>query len=284
LFHSVSAFCTAGFGLFADSFMSEYNNPGVNIVLAIMSIAGAIGFFVMKDVYSYLRLAIRKDNSRRLTVHSKLALTLSIMLMLFGSILILIFEKESNLPAGDRIMTSIFQSISASTTTGFNTVDIGALASTSLFIMIILMFIGASPGGTGGGIKTTTFGAIILFIYALLRGKEEAHIFGRQISRETIDKALAIGVIAVSLVTLDMAVLISTERATFLNILFEVISAIGTVGLSTGITSSLTTVGKLVIIITMLIGRVGILAVGFSLFGRPEPDHFRWAEEELYIG
>lgn len=285
IFHSVSAFCTAGFGLFHDSFSSYQGSVVINIIISIVCIAGGIGFFVLYDIHILSGRIIRRMRPRRLSTHSKLASTLSITLMLIGVGVIFISEgKLLSPPLGYRLLSSAFQSISASTTTGFNTIDIGAMSSTSLFTVMVLMFIGASSGGTGGGIKTTTFGLMLLFLSALLRGREDINVFKRRISPETVNKAFAIGLMAILLVILDTLILTATEKASFLKILFEVVSALGTVGLSTGITSSLSILGKVIISITMLIGRVGPLAIGFSLFGKPKPLVCRYAEGEVFVG
>lgn len=151
IFHSVSAFCTAGFGLFSDSFISYQGSIVINLIISIVCIAGGIGFFVLSDIHTLFSKTINRVRPRRLSVHSKLALVLSIALMVIGTAVIFISETAlSSSSSGHRLLNSVFQSISASTTTGFNTVDIGAMSATSLFAIIFLMFIGASPGGTGG--------------------------------------------------------------------------------------------------------------------------------------
>lgn len=285
IFHSISAFCTAGVGLFSDSFVSYQDSVVINTIIPCLCFAGGIGFFVLYDIHAFLGKTIKHLQPRRLSIHSKLALILSIVLMVVGTGIIFASESGfSSLPLGHRLLRSAFQSITASTTTGFNTIDIGAMSSTSLFTMIVLMFIGASPGGTGGGIKTTTFGLMLLILSAQLRRREDVNLFDRRISYETINKAFAIGVMAILLVILDTVILTFTEKASFLEILFEVVSAFGTVGLSTGITPNLSTVGKIIIIITMLTGRLGPLTIGFSLFGKPKRVDFRFAEGEVFAG
>ncbi len=285
VFHSVSAFATAGFGLFPDSFMSYQSSILINIAISITCIAGAIGFFVLYDIDSLFRNTIKKIYPRRLSTHTKLALLVSAILIVIGSAVIFISESTSSQSSfGQRALTSAFQAISAATTTGFNSVDTGAMTSTSLFLIIILMFIGSSPGGTGGGIKTTTFGVMIASALALSKGKQDINLFKRRVSYETVNKALAISMFAILVVITGTLILTATEAASFIKILFEVVSAFGTVGLSAGITPALSVVGKIVITVIMLIGRVGPLAIGFALFGRAKPAAFKYATGNVFVG
>jgi len=158
------------------------------------------------------------------------------------------------------------------------------MTEASLFALIILMFVGTGPGGTGGGIKTTTLGVVLAAVVALLNGGQDAVAFRRRLPQDTVSRALTIGLVSTMWVTVATLILTSTERASFLKILFEVTSALGTVGLSMGITSGLTTVGKVIISITMLAGRLGPLAVGFALVGRPRRRLFRYSEAKVYVG
>ena len=163
IFHSVSAFCTAGFSLFPNSLMSYQTNLLVNLTINIISIIGGLGFFVLVDLYNYLYKKYKKTIPRRLTLHTRLTLTVTLIVILTGSIVILLSEKWSaGMSLNDKILEATFQSISASTTDGYNSVDIGLMSSTSLTMLMILMFIGASPGSTGGGMKTTTLGTLII--------------------------------------------------------------------------------------------------------------------------
>jgi trk system potassium uptake protein TrkH len=283
-FHAVSAFCTAGFGLFADSFSSYRDSPLVNVTIALVTIAGGIGFFVLADLSEYIRRLARRPR-HRLSVHTKLALGFSAILMAGGTAAVLLTERwPAGLSLWQRFLAASFQAISASSTTGFNTIDIGKMAQASLFTLIVLMFIGSSPGGTGGGIKTTTLGVVLASALALLRGGQDTVIFKRRVALDTVYRAMTIGMAWTFLVAGATLLLTVTEKASFLQIVFEVTSAIGTVGLSMGITAGLTTLGKVVISIMMLLGRLGPLAVGFALVGRPRRRLFRYVEEPVFVG
>lgn len=286
VFHAVSAFCTAGFSIFSDSFIGYRDVPLVNVTIAALTIPAALGFFVLRDVLKYLVAASHGVRPRRVSLHTKLALTVSAVLLLFGMATILVAEADAfaELSVWQKAAAASFQALSAATTTGFNSVDIGAMTGTSLFAIVILMFVGASPGGTAGGIKTTTFGTVVCTVAALLRGSEDAVAFGRRIPEDTVHRALTVGLLATVLITVDTLVLSATEKAPFLEVLFEVVSALGTVGLSAGMTASLSTPGKLILSATMFIGRLGPLAIGFALLARPSPPRFRYAEEKIFIG
>lgn len=284
IFHSVSAFCTAGFSLFPD-LVPYQGSVVVNLVIDLLSILGGIGFYVLYDIYALSKKTIKRERPRQLSAHSKLAMLVTIIVLFIGAGVILISEKwPPSTILGHRLLASSFQAISASTTDGFNTIDIGTLGYTSLFILIVLMFIGSSPGGTGGGIKTTTLGIMLLSIWSLYRGKSDVNIFKRRIPDETIHRSFAIFLSFVLMLTIDMFVLTTTENASFLQILFETTSALGNTGLSMGITPDLGIVGKIFLIITMFIGRIGPLAIGFSLFGAPKTEPFKYTEGEVLVG
>ncbi len=286
IFHSISAFCTAGFSLYKDSFILYANDIGVNIILAIVTIAGGIGFFVLYDLFMFFKNIIKQKHSVRLSEHSKLVLIVSIILMTACTILLLFIEDliNSKFLSIDRILTASFQAISSSTTTGFNSVDIGLMQPLSLFVIIILMFIGASPGGTGGGIKTSTVGIIISFIKKVLSNRNEVSIFKRSVDEITVSKSITIAALGIFYLIFVSLTLSITEHHSLLQIIFEATSALGTVGLSTGITSKLSTTGKLLIIMTMLIGRVGPLAVGYSLIGNIITKKYSYPNGEFLIG
>jgi len=205
-------------------------------------------------------------------------------------VVVFLLEREHQiapLPLKERILTSLFQSITARTA-GFNTLDIGLLQVATLFILIILMFVGASPGSCGGGIKTTSLAVLVAILNGRIRGHQSAHLFRRTIPEETVTKALSIFILAVITLTIGLICLLITQpdppRESFLTYLFEAVSAFGTVGLSMGITPLLTVFGKLVIILIMLLGRVGLLTIAYVVTSRRAGAPFRYAEEKVMIG
>ena len=286
IFHSVSAFCTAGFSLFPDNLSAYRDSIVINVIIGILCIVGSVGFFVIYDVYHMMSRKKREDEPpKRLLIHTKLVLIMLPILIITGALLICLSEWNTPLPSfKDRFLTSTFQAISASTTTGFNTLDTGTVKTLGLATMVMLMYIGASPGGTGGGVKTTTFGLLISSIISVISMKDELILFNRRISPRTKDKAFAICTIAVLLIALDVLILSVTEKASFMEIVFEVVSAFGTVGLSTGVTPTLSVTGKIVLVITMLIGRVGPLAIGFSIRGKCKLVPIKYPEGGILIG
>ncbi|HHT9152752.1 MAG TPA: TrkH family potassium uptake protein [Candidatus Hypogeohydataceae bacterium YC40] len=284
IFHSVSGFCTAGFGLFPDSLESYRGSIIVNVTIFFLTILGGIGFFVLYDLYAKFKKFIKHEYPRELSVHTKLAIIVTAIILSIGFLVIFFSEKWSpEISLKDRILASFFQTINASTTTGFDTIDIAGMGSTALFMLILLMFIGASPGSTGGGIKTTTLGVIFASTLANLK-KTYVNLFRKRIPDDTIHTAFAIFYLFSLVVVIDTLILTFTEDASFLQILFETVSALGNVGLSMGITSHLTVIGKILLTITMFIGRVGPLIVGLFLFGRPKHKGFEYVEAKIFVG
>ncbi len=286
IFHSVSAFCTAGFSLFPNNLCAYRDSVVVNATLGILCIGGSIGFIVIYDIYYAIFGKPKQDEPpKRLLAHTKLVLIMLPTLLIIGFLLIYISEWSTPMPSlKDRFLTSAFQAISASTTTGFNTLDTGTMKTMGLTAMVLLMYIGASPGGTGGGVKTTTFGLMISSIVSVVSMHDELIMFGRHISSRTRDKAFVICVIAVLLIMLDVLILSVTENASFLEIVFETVSAFGTVGLSAGITPSLSMTGKIILSATMLIGRVGPLAIGYSIRGKCRLVPIKYPEGVMLVG
>jgi trk system potassium uptake protein TrkH len=284
VFHSVSAFCTAGFGLFPDSLMRYRESTLMNATIVILSLAGGIGFFVLKDLTALIVNRFNGHRRFRLTVHTKLVLIVTTIVISIGTVVILFSEHW---PAGmdvcNKVMASVFQAISASTTDGFNTIDIGKMAAASLTIIMLLMYVGASPGSTGGGIKTTTFGLLFILLWARLR-KKENNFLGREISERCIYDAIVVALCFMLVMVADTVILSITEKTSYLQNLFEIFSALGNTGLSTGITSALSSVGKATLIVTMFIGRVGILSIALAVFSGRREVFFRYPKEDVFVG
>lgn len=280
LFHSVSAFNNAGFDLFGDfrSLIPYAGDPVVVLSITTLIILGGIGFSVVMNV------AGRRE--KRLSLHSRLALTVTALLIGGGFFFFLLLEWSNvlrPLPLSGKLLAAYFQSVTPRTA-GYNTVDIAGLRSATQFLLIILMFIGASPGSTGGGIKTTTFGLLLVAAWSLARGREDPEVMRRRVLPEQVYKALAVTLLAMGLVTTVTLVLSITEKADFLSILFETVSAFGTVGLSMGLTPHLTSLGRILIILTMFSGRLGPLTLVFALAQRRRKTFVRYPEEKILIG
>ncbi len=285
VFHSVSGFCTAGFSLYADSFMRWGNSTFFNIVTNIIWLGGTVGFFVLYDMYMRIKKSVKGEHPRHLLAHTKFVLSMTLILGVVGSFIIFIAEKwPETLSLKDKLFFSVFQAMTASTTTGFNTLDIGSMNVFSLLVIILLMSVGGSPGSTAGGIKTTTFGLIILFLVTFFKGEEDVQLFRHRVSYKIINRAFAITAVALLWLMLVSALLTFTEKASFVQILFEVASALGTTGLSTGITASLSLTGKVLISLTMLVGRLGPVVIGYSLVGKMKPTVYRSAKAEILVG
>ena len=284
-FHSVSAFCTAGFSLFPDS-MKAYNEFfSINLIISLLALGGGIGFFCLYEFFVLLPEKRFMKQAIRLSTHTKIVLSSTALLILSGAGVIWIAEagtQDSTILLRP-FMTSIFQAVSASTTTGFNTIEIGNMHTSSLWIILFLMFVGASPGGSGGGIKTVSFVLLLVFLRSYISGRNDVFIFKNRIPQETMRKVFAISITAMVWVFTATGILMHTEKAAALDILFQVVSALGTVGLSTGITPDLSSTGKVVIILSMFIGRAGPLAIAYSLVGQPKPASFTYPEADIVI-
>ena len=284
LFHSVSAFCTAGFSLFSDSLSAYGTSWLINVNTYFLVIGGSIGFFVIYDLSFYFKNLIKREPIKRLSLQTKIVLTTSFSLLTIASILLFFLEKNKFTESIiEKIFYSIFQAVTASTTVGFNTVDIGSLTTASLFVIIVLMFIGGSPGSTAGGIKTTNLVIFSKFAIAALRERKYVAVFKRTINSNLFQKAAAQIFVAVLSITFFTFILTVSEQADFIKILFESVSAFGTIGLSTGITSDLSSVGKISIIALMLIGRIGPLVIGLSLIPKAKNNNYTYPEEEILV-
>ena len=288
-FHSISAFCNAGFDLFGNySSLTKYvGNFIVNFTIAALIILGGLGFAVTSDI-----LYIRKFE--KMTMHAKLALTVTGALLVIGFVLFYLFEYHNPLTIGklsfpEKLLAAFFQSVTPRTA-GYNTIDIAALTTPSLFLTMLLMFIGASPGSTGGGVKTTTFAIITMTVISVLYGKKDVTVFKRSILGPAIRRSISVIVIALGIVIFMIFVLLCTEpEASFETVVFEVLSAFGTVGLTTGLTPHLSIGGKIAISITMFVGRLGPLTVAYAISrsekrARENVGNFKLPEGNIMIG
>lgn len=283
LFHAVSLFNNAGFDLIGEfrSLMPYADDILVNVVAMSLIVLGGIGFIVMADIMEFRR-------KRKLSLHTKVVLSMTAFLIVFGAIVIFIFEFTNPRTLGTlggqgKVLASLFQSVTPRTA-GANTLDIAGLRQATQFFIIILMFIGASPGSTGGGIKTTTFTTLLGAMIAMIRGKEDIVLFRHRLAKDRIFKAITLTLVALFLVVFMAMLLSMTEDHSFLMILFEVTSAFGTVGLSMGLTPDLTIFGKIIIMLTMFAGRLGPITLAYALRPKPEKELYRHPEGKMIIG
>jgi trk system potassium uptake protein TrkH len=290
IFHSINSWNNAGFGLLKDNFISYQSSILLNLVVSGLIIFGGIGYRVIFEMFLWLR--DRSGNKKIRIVFSlnfKVAIRTSIALLILGTIAFFLTEGQNpgtlgSMSFGNKLMAAWFQSVTPRTA-GFNTIDISKMTETGLFITIALMFIGASPGGTGGGIKTTTLRVLSSCTKSILQGKEDVELYQRQVPIPLILKA--VGVLLGSVTTVSIATILislTDSKFEFIQILFEVVSAFATVGLTTGITASVSATAKLILIATMYIGRVGVLLLMAALLGDPRPSAIHYPEENLLVG
>lgn len=289
VFHSVSAFCNAGFCLYPNSFIDFRNDIPVNAVLSLLIIVGGIGFIVVRDLRHYVL-----GRKRRLSLHTKVVLTVSAVLLVGGALMILALEWDNAFHGNtlrEKILVSMFQSVT-SRTAGFNTVELAHFSGASLLVIIFLMFIGASPGSCGGGIKTTTFAVLLSYVKHRAMGTKESILYKRTIPSDIVSKTFAVVTASVLLLFLAAILIASAEGwglafdknpAHLTKSLFEAVSAFGTVGLSLGLTEELSSYGKFLVILTMLAGRVGPLALAIAIGGRKQKK-IKYAEEQVMVG
>jgi len=285
IFHAVSAFNNAGFDIMGNSSsLTPYAQDAViNLSLMALIIVGGLGFAVLADLYA--------SKHKKRSLHTRLVLQTTLILILLGFIAIFFMEMNNPKTLGalhfpSKFSAALFQSVTARTA-GFNTISIADLRPTSLFFMMILMFIGASPGSTGGGIKTTTFVSILLFLRSIFYGHEHVTIKERTLPYSLIKKSFAIASLGVSWVVILISFLLLTEDAGFLEIVFEAVSAFGTVGLSMGLTPDLSLAGKIAIMLTMFFGRVGLITVALAIGVNQNShalSHLKYPEEKIIIG
>jgi len=278
IFHSISAFCTAGFGLFNDSFEGFQNNTFINVIISVLAIAGSIGFIVITDIWYRIT-----GRTKAISFTTKIITYGFIFLLSLGTLLIYFTEPLMGQESGHAFMNSFFQTMTAMTTVGFNTVATGNLSMAILLFVTFLMYIGASPSGTAGGMKITTLTAMLSVIKSRLFGQKKITFMNRLIPFERLYVATSTFILYTSLIFLFTFILAFTESFSLDKILFEVASALGTVGLSTGITGDLSILGKICIIILMFIGRVGVLTFGFALLERKHETTHEIVKDDLAV-
>ncbi len=309
IFHSISAFCNAGFSLFTDSIVGFSGNTVVTLTIAFLISLGGIGFGVINSSISYY-----KTGKKTYNLTSKLAIYISLALSIGGTIAFFLFEKSNpgtigNMGILDALSNSFFQSVTTRTA-GFNSIPMENMRPETLFLFLILMFIGASPGSTGGGLKTTTFGLIMFYVVGIIRNEKDLVISNRRVPWEVVHRAIAILIISIIYITVvvflilmtnemssikDLAdamlsgagntkVVASSMKLTLDEVIFEVVSAFATVGVSQGITADLNTFGRILIIITMLIGRVGPLTFMLAFSEKIKVRSYRYPQENILIG
>jgi len=290
IFHSVSAFCNAGFSLFSNSLENYQNDLYMISVISLLIILGGLGFIVIMELYYRMRKI-----EKRLSLHSKLCLSVTGILLIGGTVLFMISEYN-NAFGGQNFVNSLsnafYQSVTCRTA-GFNTIAQTGLTEVSLLLTMILMFIGACSGSTGGGIKTTTIGIFMLMAYNRFLGRNSTNLYKRSISEDSIKRATTIILIAVSIIVVMFLLLMFVQEKPlphtlthgwFIDNAFEVVSAFGTVGLSLGQTENLNPAGKTIIILLMFIGRVGLLTLVFSLAKTRKSGEIVYAEESVMVG
>lgn len=296
VFHSVSAFCNAGLDLLGENSLIPYQTDVlINLTTIFLIVMGGIGFIVWWDFAKVYRMIKNQSMAKRkiwerLSLHTKLAITVTTVLILGGTIITMVFEYSNpatigNLSFGNKILASLFQSVTLRTA-GFCTIDQTGFRSASFIIFCLFMLIGGSPMGTAGGIKTTTVAMIILEVKSVIRGKYETEAFKRRINKDNIKTALAVIMIAVMVVFTAIIALTFTEDASLKNITYEAFSAIGTVGLSRNFTASLSTMGRIIVIMLMFFGRVGPITMAMALAKRKKIDrHVKdLPEKRIMIG
>lgn len=284
LFHSVSAFNNAGFALWSDSMSSYVGDPIVNITVVLLFIIGGLGYIVVVDVF-------RKRSWRRLSLHSKVVLLGSGILFAAGFLLLYLLESWNpatfgSLQGGERLWAAFFQGATPRSS-GFNTIDIGSMLTTSQFLIIILMFIGAASGGTGGGIKINTVIVLVLATVNTFRGRGQIHAFERRIASDSVMRALAVVMSSIGVVLIVSLLLTISEgmlEEHFLEVLFEATSAFSTTGLSMGLTSELSPIGKMIVSVTMFAGRLGPLTLAFALAQKKRSSKIGYPEDHILIG
>jgi trk system potassium uptake protein TrkH len=287
LFHSISAFCNAGFSLFSNNLEGFRGRPDVVLTFAALIIIGGLGFIALSNVFRFFVGWLTRAKPRhRLDLHTRIVLVTSALLLLAGTAAFYLLEAGNSMEtftAGEKALSAFFSSVTARTA-GFSTLNMGTIAVPSALIIVLLMFIGASSGGTGGGIKTNTFAVLVATLRSMLRARQDVEVFHRAIPQDIVTKAICVVLLSVGLVFATSLVVSTYEKAGLTNILFETVSAFGTVGLSRGLTQGLTAPSKVAIIITMFLGRIGPLTLGLAISQRVSEQRYRYPKERVMIG
>ena len=292
VFNSISAFCNAGIDIIGENSLCNYaTNPLVNIVTSLLIILGGLGYVVWWDVLRVIKSRTPKNKRifRHLSLHSKIAITVTIGLVFVGGALIFAFEYSNpatigDMPLFDKILVSLFQSVTTRTA-GFASVPQENLTDASSVVSLMLMIIGGSPVGTAGGIKTVTVAVLICSAFATIRNKNDATLFGRRISEASVKKAIAVIVTFITICALATLLLMATNDFSFLDVIYETVSATATVGLSRNLTGGLNEIGKIIIIVTMYFGRVGPISLAVALGSKSESQNtISEPIEEISIG
>ncbi len=281
LFHTVSAFCNAGFSLYSNSLQSFSSDIPLNLIFMVLIVLGGLGFPVISEIITYRRI-------KHFSLHAKVVLITTAALILIGAVMFFLLEFNNtesiaNRSVSTKILSSFFQSITARTA-GFNTINTAGLNVATIFFLAFFMFIGASPGGTGGGIKTTTFVAVTAGGLSSLRGRSNVILFKRRLPSRLINRALTITITAIAIVIISTIGILVFEKCDLKEALFEAISAFGTVGLSTGITQSLSIPSKIILILAMFIGRIGISTLSVAIAMKGTINKMTYPEETITIG
>ncbi|WP_035287723.1 TrkH family potassium uptake protein [Clostridium sp. KNHs214] len=282
VFHSIYAFCNAGFDLTGNSLVPYSNNVVVIMTISFLIITGGLGFFVWAELYNYKR-------RRKMSLHSKVVITATAILLVVGTILMFLFE--SNNPGTlkgkgllEKMLGAFFAAVTPRTA-GFNSISTADMSTAGIFLTILLMFVGGSPGSTAGGIKTSTAGLLLMTVVSVIKGKEETEIFKKRINKEIIYRAFAIVVISLGLViTVTMILSITEVGFPFEYLLYEATSAFATVGLTLGLTPKLTIIGKIVLALTMYAGRVGPLTIALALAKNKKKSSIKYPEDKILVG
>ncbi len=284
VFHAISAFCNAGIDLMGgfSSLTSYAENPIIILTVSLLIVIGGLGFYVWREIYEF-RIG------KKLSLHSRIVIWTTLILIVLGAVLMYLFEMDNvntikNMSFKGKVLSSIFASITPRTA-GFNSISTNDMSAGGKLLTIILMFIGGSPGSTAGGIKTTTLALLVMTVVCVVRGRHDTEIYQKRIAKELVYRALALTIISISIVIFVTMILCITEKGASLEaIVYETVSAFGTVGLTLGHTTKLSTVGKIILSITMYFGRLGPLTVALALAKKKIPNSIQYPEDKILIG